>query len=859
MRAVRKLICCLLLLSCKTIPTTQAEAPPELQLPRDVRPLHCALQLQLDPDAPRFSGSEDLELQLDQPRTQLWLHSRDLQVTAVTVNGAPAVFEQVNEAGLARVKAALPAGKATLHLEWSGAWNTQLVGLYLGHEGGLNYAFTMFEAIDARRAFPGWDEPSFKMPYDVTLLVKASDVAIGNTFPVSEEALPGKKRIRFGTTPPLPAYLLAWAVGPFDVEEAEPLPPSSLRAKPLRIRAIVPRGHGKETRTALADSRALTAWLEEYFGLGFPFEKLDHVGVPDFAWGAEENAGEIHYRESRLIANASTSREDLLRIAGIISHEEAHQWFGDLVTMDWWTDTWLNEGFASWMGQRAHEAVDPASHAWDDLLRGGHGAMSNDSLGTARAVRQPLLRILDVENQFDGITYQKGAFVLSMLEHWLGREKFRAGVHAYLSARPYGNATTDDLLAALDPALAQPAHTFLDQAGLPLVKARLDCSPPGPRLLLEQSRYLPVGSAASRDVRWQIPLCARFEGGEACTLLKEATGELKLPRCPAWIMPNADGAGYYRFVLDGPQQPAQLNVRERLAVADSLKAAVNSGAVPFVQALRELSALAADAEPSLQGEAMGLFGQARDPLVRPEARPRVEEAARKLYAPLAAKLGWDAPADEPAPRRRLRGAVLTFLSFTAHDPGVRAEAARRGREWLKDPAAVTPDLTHVALAVAVQDSGARLFDELVQRLSVEESAQVRGRILWALGHAREPALAARARELAFDARLRKNERTETIDEQLAQLETRDAALQFVQERMDQLLPLIPEIAQPGLLASVRYLCDAERLAQGRAFMEPRASRVPAGERALLQAVEQAQLCIALRAAQGKSAEEAFPQ
>jgi len=853
-----------------------------LQLPRDVRPIRYSLSMRIVPAEERFSGVADIEVELDRPRTVLWLHGRGLHVTSARVDDAPAAYEQVNAEGLARLVLPRPSGpgKARLHLAWDREFDPQIVGLYLAQEAGERYAYTQFEAVDARRAFPGFDEPDFKTPFDVTLTVPSGDEAIANTMPVEEQpAGPGLKRVRFATTKPLPTYLLLWAVGPFDVVTPPPLPPNEVRPRPLQIRGVAPKGRGAELDFALKAGADLLIRLERYFGIEFPFEKLDHVAAPDYTYGAMENAGAILYREEILLFEPGVSAEQTRKsIASVMAHEIAHQWFGDLVTLRWWTDAWLNESFATWMGNRTVEAWDPAYGAWTSFLGGVDYAMEKDALASARAVRQPLDDIRNVWNQFDSITYQKGGGVLAMFERFLGPERFREGIRGYLRTHAYGGGDTDDLLEALSRAAGRevtPAfRTFLDQAGIPLVDARVDCSAGPPKLLLRQQRYLPVGSGAQQDRLWQIPVCARYSAAgaekESCTLLSEAQGALQLDACPAWVLPNADASGYYRWSLPPGdlrkltgEAYRRLGARERISVAANVRAAMRSGALGFADGMAAIAPLAADPDPQVAGVPIDVLTSAREDLVPDATRARVEQVGRQLYGPVARRLGWAPAPGEAIPMRAFRARVLSFLAFTAGDRAVLAEAARRGRAYAGfhdgqfHPGAVDPGLASIALGAAVRTGGAKAFDALLARLPEARDGALRRRILAALAATDDPALRERVLALPLDSRLRKNERVEVLFQVADHVESREAAWQALKRGFDRLVPQVPEAHAQNAIGLAGEFCDPAHLADAQAFFGERAPRIPAGARQLAETLEKVRLCIAYRDAQGGSAARFF--
>lgn len=866
-----------------TSSTAASEPIPALRLPSDVRPTGYRLELHIDPSQPRFSGEAEIAVELDAPRQVLWLHGRDLRVTTSAIQqGAqtlPARYEQVNDDGVVRLSLPRPIGPgaATIKLAWSGDFDPRVVGLYLAKEAGTSYAFTQFEDIFARRAFPSFDEPGFKTPFEVSLVVRTDDVAVANTAPRSEEpAGPGLKRIRFAPTRPLPTYLVAWAVGPFDVVEAAPIPPSPVRAWPVPLRGIAPKGRGGELGFSLKTSSELLLLEEAYFGIAYPYPKLDAVAVPDFAYGAMENAGAIHYREDLLLfVEGRTPEESRSEIVEVIAHEQAHQWFGNLVTMPWWEEAWLNESFATWFAARMEETWRPELHAAIDFQRRVNRAMGTDALTTARAIRQPLTSVKSIGDQFDALTYQKGGGVLAMFEHFVGAEPFRQGVSAYLRAHADGSGSTDELLEELSKAsgqqLAPAFHTFLDQAGVPLIQASMSCAPK-PVLSLRQSRYLPVGSAGVQDRTWRVPVCARFAVGgqerEQCTLLTEAQGSLELPGCPRWLIPNAGGVGYYQWSLAGEDLRrlsrdgyARLDVRERISLASALRASVKAGTMPVADALAALGPIAADPEGEVALEAIPLLQFVRENVV-PSRRAAVDAYTLRLFAPTMKRLGFAPRPGENASSRRLRVSVVGLLA-EAQDPWVLKEASRLGRAYagLGDgrfhPEAVDPDLAPVALGVAVETGDDALFDALLQRLATTDDVALRGQLLSALGQARDPRRSARALALSLDPALRVQEGLTTVFVQSMDHRTRDAAWRFLKENFDALALKVPPTYAAHLPYAASGFCDLAHADEARAFFSARAEKHNGMERNVRQVDEMIRLCVTAAEAQRASAERFF--
>ena len=866
-------------------PALPPEAAPLGRLPSDVRPVRASLFLQIDPTIDRFSGTVELLVDLTRPRDVIWLHGKDLHARSATVRiegAAPvaATYGEVDASGVAGLRLAEPIGpgRAVIRIDFDAPFGRTAEGLYLVERGGKRYAFTQLEAVAARRMFPGFDEPAFKIPYDLTLFVPKGLEAIANTHEVERvDVSPGVTRVAFATTAPLPSYLLAFAVGPLDVVSAPPIPPNEVRKRPLPLRGVAVQGRGKEMQYALAHTGEVLAALESYLGMEYPFDKLDIVAVPDKR-GAMENPGAVTFSELLVLLDEQTAPTSQKRAFwSVMTHELAHQWFGDLVTMPWWDDIWLNEGFATWATSRLLPGLRPADGVDLHRLNGVHGAMSVDSLISSRQVRQEVRTINDVSNAFDSITYQKGGGVIAMFERWMGKDTFRAGLSSYLTAHRGGTATSDDLFAALYVAAGRdvgaPLRTFVNQPGVPLVEASLACSPQGNYLSLRQSRHLPLGSAGDPKRTWQIPVCAKWPEGkstkEVCLLLDGAEGSLPLPSstCPAWVMPNVDAAGYYVFSMP-PADMKKLTTTafegltppERLAVVHALRTSWSRG-TKVADVLPLLTPLANRPERQIAQAVMEPFRAARAWLTAPAEQAAIEKQAARAFAPAWKAVGWGpvkgkAEDDE---RAALRAELLTFMTQIARDPGVRKEAAARGRAYVghgKDgalhPEVAEKDLLGACLSVAAEDGDEGFFDNLVRHLDSATDEAVRGRIVGALGAFRNPALAQKALGLTLTQRIRPPELTTILETQLAVIELRDGAWRWFSDHVDDLAARRPPERRGTLPWLGTAFCDRAHADELSKLFAERIQKLGGGPRNLAGALEAIHLCAARRAVQEPS-------
>ena len=854
------------------------------RLPAGVRPTAQSLSLEVDPGQPRFSGSTDIQLRVESPVQDFWVSARELHVrSAIIQRGAekwPVTIEADDERGAARVRStrSIPAGEVVLHVEFDAAFNPRLVGLYRVKSTGGWAAYTQFESIDARRAFPCFDEPAFKIPWSVDLTVPAGLQAFGNT-PVVEDtpAVPGTRRVRFATTRPLPSYLVAFAVGDLDVVSPEPLPPSSVRDRPLPVRGIAPKGRGGELSTAMAASAGLLPRLEQWFGLPFPYPKLDHVAAPDFPYGGMENAGLIVYTDTALLADPrSASRDERLVVAWVMAHEMAHQWFGDLVTMRFWDDKWLNEAFATFMQAEVISPWNPALHYDLDRLEETLQAMANDELETARPIRQPIRSENEIAGTDDAVLYKKGSAVISMFAARLGKERFRGAIREYLIAHTDANATTEDLLAALDrvdPGVGPSFRTFIDQPGVPRVTAELSCRDGSAQLALRQERALPEGSRARRDLLWRLPVCVRLEGRDAplCATLEGPSQTAPVSgRCPRWMHPNVGGTGYYRWLLPpagldalvGSGWPT-LSRAERISAANAVVSGAQDAALPVDRAFALLPRFIRDGEPGVTTSAVTLLDHAWKHWASPETRPLLEARMRGLLRPALDRLGFTPRKGESTRQARLREKLVTTLALHAADRRVLSRAAQLGRAWIGTdgrlhPEAVSPDLRDACVAAAARIGDAALFETVLARLRTTELGTERDALVLSLAQFQQPELQERARALTLSPELRLFEKVSLLVIQGREPDRWRGAWDFVVAHQEELAQALPESAIRYLPYAQSACTDEDAATISRAFAG-RADRVPAVAYDASKAEEIARLCAAARLRQGPLLDRALRQ
>jgi alanyl aminopeptidase len=836
------------------------------RLDQDVVPVFQSIALELDPRQPDYTGWVEIEVDVKRPVRSFRLHAENIELGALSLTPARSSGKpmQLVAKTLAdgQIKIVAPReisqGRQRLRIDFHNNFDTQAKGLYRLKVAETWYAFTQFEAIEAREAFPCWDEPSFKIPYRVTLTVPSSNAAIANTPVESESESDGKRTTVFKTTRPLPSYLLAVATGPF---EFVTIPGTSVPA-----RVVVTKGQSGLAGQAVALTPPILAALERYFGSRHPYEKLDLLAVPEYWYGAMENPGAITFVDRLLLIDPATvddeAREDL---AVTTAHEIAHMWFGDLVTMAWWDDLWLNESFASWMEDKITAEVFPAFNAPVDQLKSAQRAMTIDSLIATRAMRQPVTSMDSLLQAADALAYAKGSAVLHMVEAWIGSQAFRAGVLAYLKSHADANATAEDLWNALSTASNQDVKavltTFLDQPGVPVVTVE---PLSGNRVKLKQSRFLNAGAIPPRAQLWRIPVSLRYPGGSGTTTQRvlltrsEQIVELETKATPAWIHPNADEVGYYRWSIPGAmytslaaQAGHALDARERVGFLGNASALLRAGRLRGDDYVRVLESFASDPDPAVVGNVVAGLAIIRETFFAEGQDAAFAPFVRRTLAPALQRFGAVKKNGEPETVTVLRPELLEALGDAGNDESVLTAMEAMARAYLADPASVEPSLADSAIALSAIRGDAKLFDVYRERFEAAKIPMERRRFLSALGNFRDPALADRALVYVFAGPLRPQE-VLVIPRTMGKVPAEQAkTFAWMTEHYDEIAKRLP----PEFMVYMPYFadgCSSARVDAAKTFFAEPAHAPPGTSKELARVAEAVGDCVALDGREGES-------
>ncbi|MDV3456277.1 M1 family aminopeptidase [Sphingomonas sp. HF-S4] len=779
-----------------------AQSAPPLptgKLPDTVKPIAYRLDMTIVPEQARFSGHAEIDVELKQAAASIFMHGRDLKVSKAVVKigkrETPVTFTQKTPLGLAQLDfgRTLQPGKLTLKFEYDAAFGDGPSGLYRIKVGDDWYSWSQFQSIDARAAFPSFDEPGYKTPFTVSVTTKPGFVAVSNA---AEQGVPltaGKLvKHRFAATEPLPTYLVAFVTGPFVTLEGS-VPATAQRNKPLPLRIVGTKPYEGQMAFALEGSKKIVALLESYFNQPFPYPKLDQIGSPVMP-GAMENAGADIYGDSILFVDEASPTEDKQTFGMVVAHELSHQWFGDVVTPAWWDDIWLNESFANWMGYRIGNEWRPDLNIGVSAIDEAFDAMQLDALTPGRPIHETITNDANIDAAFDQITYGKGGQVVAMIAAYLGEEKFRGGVRLHMQRYHHGNATTDQFFdslasAAHDPRVLASLRSFVDQQGVPVVTLSRNAS----GLTASQSRYAYFG-ANLPATQWTLPVCVRRAAVKSCTLLDKPSAPIEA-KGDGVVVPNAGGWGYYRFDMDPADWQALIAAApglpesEALAVTDSLWASFYAGKAKFAQLAALARSMAGHpASNAALDNGERLRKLSRSGILSEAALPGYRKLIAELYGPKLAALGFDPAvgahaADDPD-KQKLRGDMVELVAG-AGDPALRGKLVAAAEAYLAGNAkALDPQFAQLALSLAIDDKGVALAKAVAEKSMSGQDPLLHQAGFAAIGGSGNPEVARWFLNEFTDSRLPPIGRMNTVLGFLSSPRTRDIASDYVLANFD---------------------------------------------------------------------------
>jgi puromycin-sensitive aminopeptidase len=810
----------------------------DFRLPTTVRPLRYDLGIEVDLDAWRFRGSEEIEVRISEPTAAITLHATELEITAaraILTDGAQLAAQTavnpVAETVTLRFARPLSAGTVQLCIDFQGVILARLRGFYRSQKDGARYAATQFEAADARRAFPCFDEPEFKARFALTLNVPSNLVAVSNGPALSETELGGgRKEVQFAATPPISSYLVAYTVGPYEAT------PVSHTTTGVPVRVLLPKGMAAKGLYARdAHARSLE-YLEDYTAIPYPYVKVDAIGIPDFEAGAMENPGAITYRLTAIAADSERASTPALKgIYYTAAHELTHMWWGDLVTMAWWDDLWLNESFATFIGYKVVAELMPEWGMWRDFVATLARPFNLDALASTHPISFEVKNAKQATERFDVITYWKGAGVVRMIEGFLGADAFRTGVRAYLTRYREANATADDFWRELSTASGREvgpiANAWIRQPGHPL----LTITGEHEQLRIRQQRFSADPDAPPPDeTRWPTPMVIKYGTAagvqEARVLVAGAEEHITLTGAQ-WFYPNGDGAGFYRFALDDaalarlvPVVQSALTAPERLALVGNQWALAKALKIVVEQFFAMLDGFRNETDRAVLSAITERLYWMSTHLVGDEARPAFERFCDAFFRPHLDALGWDPRPGDTADDRLRRAAVIAALGELANAPDVIAGATRRLERYLEDPTSADPNLASALVGIAARNGDAPLYQHYLERKrAAAVDPEEEQRFLIGLTAFEDPQLVQRTVALTLTEEVRPQDRGHLFIRLLGSRASRLSAWAFLRDRWAEVNERLDPMLQQNIIRGLAQLTLEPAATDVRAFLPARAT------------------------------------
>jgi puromycin-sensitive aminopeptidase len=800
------------------------------KLPTNVRPSRYEIKLTPDLQNFTFVGEESIDIAVREATNEILLNAVELEVQSAvakkdgtsTEYDAQVTMEEANERVVLRFSHNLEPGKWTLQLNFTGILNDKLNGFYRSSykdsQGDTKIiATTQFEATDARKAFPCWDEPEHKAVFGITLVVDNNLTAISNAGIKSEEPVAGtsKKAVNFLDTMKMSTYLVAFIVGEFESTD-----PVNVGPTPIRIWSVP----GKRYLGKFAQDIAVSSlsFFQDYYGIPYPGDKLDLIAIPDFASGAMENLGAVTFRETALLVDEKkASHAELERIADVVAHELAHMWFGDLVTMKWWNGLWLNEAFATFMEMLAVDAWKPHWKRWETFGVSRAAAFAVDGLRSTRPIEFPVRHPDEASAMFDVLTYEKGASVLRMLEQYLGTEEFRKGIAAYLKKHEYANAETTDLWDAIEATSKQPVRQMMDswifQGGFPLVSVEPDEANNG--IYLSQQRFLYLPEENKEEPIFQVPVMIRAKTAKGeirkKLILTEKRTRVELSGKLEWVVVNDGGHGFYR-VRYQPELLKSLTSKlwtilapiERFNLVSDTWASCLAGHTSVNDYLQFASMFKEEQDKNVWAVLLGSMHYLNR-VIEPGSRTKYENFIRDLVGPTVKRLTWNATATEDELTRQLRGMVLGALGTLGNDPSVQGDARSMYDKYKKDNSVCDSNIVPALISILAHAGDSKLYEEFYQEFKNAKTPQEEQRYLFALAGFRDESLLKQTLEKGINGDVRSQNAPYLVQSVMMNVAGRALAWEFFKKNWDTMVRLYPENAIPRMCEGVTSLVSTQ--------------------------------------------------
>ncbi|MBQ4830550.1 M1 family metallopeptidase [Alteromonas sp. MMG017] len=841
MRRIITLFSCVLALL-----TTQVLAKDvEYRLPSSVTPTFQDIHLNLDPDAPNYSGSTRISITVNSATKKVGFYQQDLTVTHAELSQNERVIALNVEQGEYNInwgmaEADIAPGKYTLIIDFEGKVNTSSDGMYLSRFEETNYIFTQFEDMHARKAFPSFDEPAFKIPYQMTITAPEKQAVVSNTPVESHDVSEGMQTVKFEKTKPMPTYLIAYTVGPFDSVELKGL------SVPGKI--YVPKGYADKTKFVVKHTPEILATLEDFFDIKYPYKKLDFVAVPNFTHGAMENVGLITYRDSLLLLADEPGLTERKGPLNVIAHELAHQWFGNLVTMAWWDDLWLNEAFASWAASYTMMELYPELNFADRIVQ--ESAFGADASPTVKPVKKVVRTQPDVMDGL-GLNYSKGESILQMIESLIGTEKFREGVRNYMNTHAWGNTVADDLWAALDGVsdinLSAMMKAYLEQPAYPLISI-------DDKGTITQERFHYAGATVDAQT-WAVPLKLTYKvnGAIKQELVFIDKAKTQLPQLAEadWVFPNDNATGYFRWAITSKQLDnllGDLNVlnnREKKNVLYNMQALLNAGKVNIDSIMPVLNALAKDNDPVVKRAAVGVLAEF-DYLVNDDNKANYAALLNQEYLPLLNELTLQQTSDESESVISLRNQLYSLLGNRANNETLIKQSESLAKQYIEDSSAVPAGIAGTAIGVTTKHSEEALYETLVAAFKKAQLPNVKRTLLYSMRYTDE-ATVNKMLDLALTDDITPANTLYMLVRVSRNLELKTALYKWLNSNLDALIAKMPDYHVSRMPEFVSTTCSAENVEMAKAFYEPIKDKHEGMARSFDIMLDESKQCLRLKA------------